>query len=219
MKPSIPWPWGPERCKARALSWKHRTRWTAIRHHWIWEGHALVRLPRINHCGTCRTPQRWGEAGKGIRLKEALLFLLVCWFSTQGCWPGPLPFMLDIFHRAQRERTMAARRRVPEAQPQEPSPANSSHFELFSIFPRELTSYPTHWPPDSLSRAFPAAALIPSVFTRILTQKCTSIGKKLKKQTNRGTKRRDKTFLSSGELRKGGWSTIHTLASQLCSGW
>lgn len=65
----------------------------------------LLMSPKAPHGGMYRSPPRWGEAGSGIWLKEASPCLPVCWLSAQGCWAQALPFMLDVFHCVQIEKT------------------------------------------------------------------------------------------------------------------
>ena len=75
-------------------------------------------------------PQRWGEAGNGIRLKEAL-FLSWC----VGLAHRLLSFLLDIFHCAQRGGGgYWSHKEGPQGSAQEPTPGNPSYFccPLFS---------------------------------------------------------------------------------------
>jgi hypothetical protein len=116
--------------------------------------------------------------------------------------------MVDIFHWAQEEKENDM-----EKGPTAHVRAISRQFiSLLTVQAKK--SFPTDWLPDSLNRAFPSAGLSPAVFRRIMTQKVTSIGKRLKKHKQTGE---IKKFLNPREFRESIWSTIHTWASQLCS--
>lgn len=138
-----------------------------------WQGR-----PISTHCGIYRTPQRWGEAGNGIRLKEVLLFLLVCWFARKaaGLWPC---LSCWIFPLCPDKEDNGCMRQGPRC-----SALGAISRQFISLPTVQCFPTRTEILPNTLATRQPQ--WIPCVFTGILTQKCASIGEKLKNTNKQG---------------------------------
>lgn len=131
------------------------------------------------HCGMCRTPQRRGEAGNGIRLRK----------PSSSRWVGVL-----VQHTGLLAWPCLSRWTFPLCPVKENNSCvwQSPKCSVLGAISRQFISLPTvqcflteaETLPDILTARRPER--IPRIFTGILTQKCTSVGKKLKKHKQTG---------------------------------